>query len=440
MVAIRHSPSRPPKSKVEASGPRRDILGVVPVPPFGHAVTLAIFTAAYVALGLGRVPGLRVDRTGVAIIAAAAMVVTGSLAWDDAVRSVDAHTLVLLFGMMIVAAYLRLSGFFSLVTLWAIRRARTPRGLLAAIVGAAGVLSALFVNDVVCLVLAPLVLGITRRLGLPPVPYLIALATAANVGSVATLTGNPQNMLVGSFSSITYRAFLVRQAPVALVGLIAVYAVVWLVYRHALPAEIMEGAPPARHAVHYPLMIKTLLAVGVMLVAFLAGVPIALVALAGAAYSLLTRRVKPDKVYREVNWGLLVLFVGLFVLTGALERSGFVDELAAWAGRLGLHRPAMLTLVAAILSNLVSNVPAVLLFKPIIPTLGEPDRAWLILAMATTLAGNLTLLGSVANLIVAEAAREGRVDIGFVEYSRVGIPLTVVTLAVGWLVLVLVPV
>jgi Na+/H+ antiporter NhaD/arsenite permease-like protein len=132
--------------------------------------------------------------------------------------------------------------------------------------------------------------------------------------------------------------------------------------------------------------------------------------------------------------------VGLFVLTGALERSGFVEELAAWAGRLGLHRPAMLTLVAAVVSNLVSNVPAVLLFKPIIPTLGEPDRAWLILAMATTLAGNLTLLGSVANLIVAEAAREGRVEIGFVEYSRVGVPLTILTLAVGWLVLILVPV
>jgi Na+/H+ antiporter NhaD/arsenite permease-like protein len=411
----------------------------VPAPALNHAVTLAIFTAAYVALGLGRVPGLRVDRTGVAIVGAAAMVLSGGLGWDDAVRSVDAHTLVLLFGMMIVAGYLRLSGFFGLVTLWAIRRARTPVGLLAAIVAASGVLSAVFVNDVVCLVLAPLVLGITRRLGLPPIPYLIAVATAANVGSVATLTGNPQNMLVGSFSNVTYRAFLVRQAPIALVGLGAVFAVVWIIYRRVLPAEIMEGGPPARHAVHYPLMIKTLLAVGVMLVAFLAGVPIALVAIAGAAYSLLTRRVKPDKVYREVNWGLLVLFVGLFVLTGALERSGVVDELGRWAARLGLHRPAMLTLVTAVVSNLVSNVPAVLLFKPIIPTLGEPDRAWLLLAMASTLAGNLTLLGSVANLIVAEAARQGRVEIGFVEYSRVGVPLTIVTLVVGWLVLVLVP-
>jgi len=412
----------------------------VPAPALDHPLTLAIFTAAYVALGLGRVPGLRVDRTGVAIVGAAAIVLSGGLGWDDAVRSVDAHTLVLLFGMMIVAAYLRLSGFFSLVTLWTLRRARTPVGLLAAIVAASGVLSALFVNDVVCLVLAPLVLGITRGLGLPPIPYLIALATAANVGSVATLTGNPQNMLVGSFSNVSYRAFLVRQAPIALVGLVAVFVVVWVVYRRALPAEIMEGGPPARHAVHYPLMIKTLLAVGVMLVAFLAGVPIALVAIAGAAYCLLTRRVKPDKVYREVNWGLLVLFVGLFVLTGALERSGVVEELGRWAARLGLHRPAMLTLVTAVVSNLVSNVPAVLLFKPIIPTLGEPDRAWLLLAMASTLAGNLTLLGSVANLIVAEAARQGRVEIGFVEYSRVGVPLTILTLIVGWLVLILVPV
>jgi Na+/H+ antiporter NhaD/arsenite permease-like protein len=405
-----------------------------------HVLTLTIFAAAYVGLGLGRLPGLRVDRTGVAIIGAAAMVVGGLLPWEDAVRSVDAHTLVLLFGMMIVAAYLRLSGFFSLVTLWAIRRAHGPRSLLAAVIAASGVLSALFVNDVVCLVLAPLVLGVTRRLQLPPLPYLVALATAANVGSVATLTGNPQNMLVGSFSSISYRGFLVRQAPVALVGLVCVFAVVWLVYRRRLPESFTVTGEPHRHPVHYPLMVKTLLAVGVMLLAFLAGVPIAVVAIGGAAYSLLTRRVKPEKVYREINWSLLVLFVGMFVLTGGLEASGLTDELAGWAAHIGLHRPAVLTVVTALLSNLVSNVPAVLLFKPLIPTLGEPDRAWLILAMSSTLAGNLTLIGSVANLIVAEEARAARVELGFLEYLRVGVPLTLVTLTVGWLVLILVPV
>jgi Na+/H+ antiporter NhaD/arsenite permease-like protein len=400
-----------------------------------HAVTLAIFATAYVGLGLGRLPGLRVDRTGVAIVGAAALVVGGLVSWDVAVRSVDAHTLVLLFGMMIVAAYLRLSGFFSLVTLWSMRRARGPRSLLAAVIAASGLLSALFVNDVVCLVLAPLVLTVTRRLRVPPVPYLIALATAANVGSVATLTGNPQNMLVGSFSGIGYRTFLLREAPVAFLGLLCVFGVVWLVYRRRLPERFVVDDEADRQPVHYPLMLKTLAAVGVMLAAFLAGVPVAVVAIGGAAYCLLTRRVKPDKVYREINWSLLVLFVGLFVLTGALETAGLTEQLGHWAAQIGLHRPAVLTIVATVVSNLVSNVPAVLLFKPIVPTLGEPDRAWLILAMATTLAGNLTLIGSVANLIVAEAARAARVEIGFMEYCRVGVPLTAVTLLIGWLVL-----
>jgi len=267
------------------------------------------------------------------------------------------------------------------------------------------------------------------------VPYLIALATAANVGSVATLTGNPQNMLVGSFSGIGYRTFLLREAPVALLGLLCVFGVVWLVYRRQLPERFVVDDEADRQPVHYPLMLKTLAAVGVMLAAFLAGVPIAVVAIGGAAYCLLTRRVKPDKVYREINWSLLVLFVGLFVLTGALEAAGLTEQLGHWATQIGLHRPAVLTIVATVVSNLVSNVPAVLLFKPIVPTLGEPDRAWLILAMATTLAGNLTLIGSVANLIVAEAARAARVEIGFLEYCRVGVPLTVVTLLIGWLVL-----
>lgn len=201
-------------------------------------VALGVFAGAYIGLSLGRLPPFRVDRTGVAIIGAAAMVLTGVLDWNSAVASVDAGTLVLLFGMMIVAAYLRLSGFFGLVTTWAIQRARTPVAVLVAVVVAAGVLSALFVNDVICLVLAPLVIDVTRRLDLPPVPYLIALATAANVGSVATLTGNPQNMLVGSFSGISYRAFLVREAPVAILGLGCVVAVVWLVYRKQLPPTL----------------------------------------------------------------------------------------------------------------------------------------------------------------------------------------------------------
>ena len=405
-----------------------------------RAVALVVFAGTYLGLAVGHLPGFRVDRTGVAIIGAAVMVVSGVIPWDRAVAAVDANTLVLLFGMMIVAAYLRLSGFFNLVTHWAIRRAGTPVGLLAVVVVASGVLSALFVNDVVCVVLAPVVLGAARRLRLPAVPYLIALATAANVGSVATLTGNPQNMLIGSFSGIGYRAFLARQAPVAALGLVATFIAVWLAYRRQLPEKLPAVDLSAQFPVHWALMTKTILAVGVMLVAFLAGVPIALVAAGGAAYSLLTRRVNPKKVYREIDWELLVLFTGLFVVIGGIEEVRLTERLFAWAGGLALYRPAALTLVTAVLSNLVSNVPAVLLFKSVIPAFGEPTRAWLILAMASTLAGNLTLLGSVANLIVVEAAREERILIGFWEYARVGVPLTVVTLALGWLILVLVPI
>jgi Na+/H+ antiporter NhaD/arsenite permease-like protein len=168
-------------------------------------------------------------------------------------------------------------------------------------------------------------------------------------------------------------------------------------------------------------------------------VPIALVAIAGAAATLLTRRVKPDKVYREIDWNLLVLFTGLFVVVAGLEAAGWTEEFFRWAGALRLYRPAVLTVAAAVVSNLVSNVPAVLLFKSVIPSFGEPVRAWLILAMASTLAGNLTLLGSVANLIVVEAARVERIEVSFAAYLRVGIPLTVVTLALGWLILVLLP-
>lgn len=404
-----------------------------------RVVAMAVFIAAYLGLGLGRLPFFRVDRTGVAIVGAAAMVAFGIVSWDRAVAAVDARTLVLLFGMMIVAAYLRLSGFFHLVTDLAVRRARTAPGLLGTIVVAAGALSALFVNDVVCLVMAPLVVGVTRRLGLPPAPYLIALATAANVGSVATLTGNPQNMLIGSFSGIGYRTFLLRELPVAAVGLAVVYLVLRIRYRAILPPAL-AAAPRAAFAVHRALMTKTLLVVAVMLAAFLAGAPIALVAIAGAAYTLLTRRVKPEKVYREIDWQLLVLFSGLFIVIAGVEAAGFVDDLLGAAAALSLHRPIVLTAVTAVLSNLVSNVPAVLLFKTVIPAFGEPERSWLVLAMASTFAGNLTIVGSVANLIVVEQARGAGIEIGFVEYAKVGLPVTLLTLALGWLILVLLPV
>jgi len=392
-----------------------------------------VFLATYLVVALGRVPGLRINRTGAAVVGAAFMVALRVLAPEQAYHAVDLATLVLLFGTMIIVAHLRLSGFFRWSGAWIARRARTPGQLLAGLVLVSGLLSALFVNDTVCLALTPLVLETTRALEVRPTPYLMALATAANVGSVATLTGNPQNMLVGVASGIPFATFFVHLAPVAAVGLVIDLAVIALVYRREMRGRFAQPAHP-RVKVHGFLMAKALVAAVVMLGFFFAGANLSIVALTAGAALLLTRRVKSEKVLAEVNWSLLTLFAGLFVVVAGAQASGLAgrafDLLHAREG----HGPVAFALIAAALSNLVSNVPAVMMLSPLVPQLPDPQRAWLLLAMASTLAGNLTLVGSIANLIVAEGAR-GSAPLTFAEYLKVGVPVTLLTLAAGVLLL-----
>ncbi len=391
---------------------------------------LAIFAGTYLVMAVGRLPGFRVDRTGAALIGAALMVAANVLTIEEAWAAINYDTVILLFGMMIVVASLRLSGGFTVVSAWVVRHARRPILLLAGIVLVSGIFSAFFVNDTMCLVLTPLVLDITRRLGRKPLPYLLAVAMSSNIGSVATITGNPQNMMIGSFSLIPYRTFAAALAPVAAAGLALTIAVIALVYR----AEFRERAPlQVRHRpvrVNRPLLWKSLAVSAAMIVFFFAGWPVPKVAVIAGALLLLTRRVKPEKIYREIDWSLLVLFIGLFIVIAGLEKTPVSADLFAAASRFHLDRTGPLSVFAALLSNLVSNVPAVLVFKTFIPHLAHPARAWLTLAMSSTLAGNLTLLGSVANLIVVQRAR-GEVDISFREYARAGVPLTVLTLAAG---------
>jgi Na+/H+ antiporter NhaD/arsenite permease-like protein len=391
---------------------------------------LLIFAGTYFVLAIGRLPGLRLDRTGAAIVGASLMLAFNVLTVEEAYAAINYDTIILLFGMMIVVANLRLSGFFAVVSAWVVDHAHGPLVLLSGIVVVAGVFSAFFVNDTMCLVLTPLVLQITRRLGRKPVPYLLAVAMASNVGSVATITGNPQNMMIGSFSHIPYRAFAAALAPVAAVGLALTVAVIALLYR----AEFRGVAPlrvehsPVR--VNRVLLAKSLAVSAAMIVFFFAGWPVPKVAVISGALLLLTRRVKPEKVYREIDWSLLVMFIGLFIVIAGMEKTPLAGDLFAAAGRFHLERIVPMSVFAALLSNLVSNVPAVLVFKTYIPHLADPARAWLTLAMASTLAGNLTLLGSVANLIVVQRAR-AEVEISFGEYARAGVPLTILTLAAG---------
>jgi Na+/H+ antiporter NhaD/arsenite permease-like protein len=397
--------------------------------------TFLIFLATYAVVAIGRAPGLRVDRTGAALIGAIAMVVTGALTFDEAVHAVDFRTLVLLFGMMVLVAHLRLAGGLAALARFVSRRARHPLPLLFALVFTVGTLSALFVNDTICLVFTPIVIDIAEARRHRPLPYLIALATASNIGSVATITGNPQNMLIGTVSGLSFRAFSAALAPIAAIGLVADALLIWLVFRHHLHALSTDDVVDDDVKPHGPVLIKTLIVAAAMLFGFLVGYDTALVSAAGAAVLLLTRRVSPRKVYAAIDWDLLMLFGGLFVVVGGAEKAGIDKRLFNILAPLGLQSVAGLSAAAAVLSNAVSNVPAVMLFTHFVPNLPEPRSAWLALAMASSLAGNLTILGSIANLIVVEGARRRGVTIGFGDYAKAGVPITIVTLALGvwWL-------
>jgi Na+/H+ antiporter NhaD/arsenite permease-like protein len=410
-------------------------LRVIPLSDVNLIAAYTIFIASYCVFALGKFPGLKIDRPGAAIIGAVAMVAFRIVPAGQALHFIDFPTLVLLFSMMLIVGNLHLVGFFEWNVEFVLRRLE-PAHLLPAVVFACGLLSAFFVNDIVCLVMVPFVLAITRRMKLAPLPYLLAVATGSNVGSVASITGNPQNMLIGSFSGIRYRDFLFHLGPVALVGLFLNWAVLHWIYmrgrEHAAPEEAIPLPPLDLSRLTKPVVVVTVVIAG-----FLVGVPPAMMAALGAAALLITRTTEPRKLYDEVDWGLLVFFVGLFLIVGGAENAGIVARLLTLARHWNLQRLDVFTVVVALLSNLVSNVPAVMLLKSLVPGFTDPHTAWLALAMASTLAGNLTITGSVANIIVVETAKPD-VHIGFWDYFRVGFPITFLTILVGllWLAMV----
>jgi Na+/H+ antiporter NhaD/arsenite permease-like protein len=395
-----------------------------------HVAALSIFIGSYLALAIGKVPGLAIDRAGVALVGACLMVASGAVPLQDAYKAVDMGTITLLLGMMIIVANLRISGFFALVNAWVARHMHHPLLLLSAIVLVSGVFSAFLVNDAICLVLAPLVLELTAGLKRNPVPYLLAVAMASNVGSTATITGNPQNMMIGSFSGLPYTQFAAALAPVALIGLLLTIGLLALLHRADMRGGAMQPRVP-RVRVNRTLVVRSLIATAAVVVLFFAGQPPAKAAIIIGALLLLTRRVKSQRVYAEIDWSLLLMFAGLFIIVAGAEHEMPSPQLVA----AQLASIPVLSAATAILSNLVSNVPAVLLLRPFVGALQDHDRAWLVIAMASTLAGNFTILGSIANLIVVEKADRRGIRIGFWDHFRVGAPLTLLTLACGtfWL-------
>jgi Na+/H+ antiporter NhaD/arsenite permease-like protein len=400
------------------------------------AIAWVIFLASYLVFAIGKLPGTKIDRPAMAVIGAVLMFVFGILGSKEAVASIDFTTLVLLFSMMLIVASLHLSGFFEWVTRLAIEHLSGGQ-LLPGVIFVSGILSAFLVNDIVCLVMAPLVLGLCKRMQLRPVPYLLALATASNIGSTATITGNPQNILIGSLSGIPYSNFLSHLGPVALIGLFIDWAVLhWIHLRNGnsaallrKPEEPIAAAAPLEMHPAWPVAVS----IGVLM-GFLAGFPPALVAASGGALLLVQRRYKPSAIYGDVDWSLLMLFLGLFLIIGGAQQAGITQQLLGAAERLNLHNAGVFTVVVTLLSNIVSNVPAVMLLKGLVPQFRDPHSAWLMLAMSSTLAGNLTITGSVANIIVVEKARS-EAHISFVQYMKIGVPVTLLTLGVGlaWL-------
>ncbi len=390
------------------------------------AGVLTVFT-------LGKSPLFRVDRAGAAIIGAVATVGAGVLTFEEAAAAVDYRTIVILFSMMIVVANLKVAGFFELVGNMVCTRVNSKKKLLFAVIATSGVMSAVAINDIVCLLFTPVVVLVCRRAGCNPLPHLLGVAMASNIGSAATLVGNPQNILVGSLSGMSFGSYFATACPVALAGLIAAYAAIARCYRRELAGGFAAPAAAAAN-VHLYLIVKSLLVLVLVLAAYILGYDLALAASLGGAALLVTRRVKPNKVYVSVDFNLLVIFCGLFIVVAGVERSGLAAllfERLSFSGAGGLGSFAALTLV---LSNIVSNVPAVLLMKFVIPPV-DAEYWWKALALFSTLAGNFTVSGSIANLIVVEIARREHISVAAWDYFKVGLPLTLATIlaGAGWL-------
>jgi len=402
---------------------------------------LLIFAATYVLIAAQRLPFLRLNRPAASLLGAVAMVVLGVLPLRDAYAAIDFDVLVFLLGLMLIVGYLEVGKFFEWAAESILARARTPERLLLGVVVGGGLLSALFVNDTICLVVTPVLLAALGPLRVKPNPYLIGLAMGANVGSVVSVTGNPQNMLVGIWSGASFGGFLVHMLPVGVGGLAITYAYLRWAYRAELREPFRERLETVPVTLDRPLVLRALALFGAAVIAWLGGGSLPLVAITAGAVMVAVAQRDPAYAIDRVEWSLLLFFASLFVVMRGFEQTGAVawlddHALRVMQGSSPWSAALVVSGVMATLSNLISNVPAVILWRHTVPTIPNPDLMWRVLAMSSTFAGNLLLIGSMANLIVAERAQTRGVHVGFVEYARIGVPVTLLTLVWGIAVLV----
>jgi Na+/H+ antiporter NhaD/arsenite permease-like protein len=399
---------------------------------------LVIFLLVYLGMILGGLPFLRLDRTGVALLGAIALIGINALSLEEAVSAIHLPTMILLFAFMVISAQMRLGGFYDWVTYKLAGFPLSPSGLLAVLVVIAAVLSAVFSNDIVCLAMAPVLIDACKRRQLAPVPFLLALACASNIGSAATLIGNPQNMLIGQMLHLPFDGYILEALlPVGLGLIVSWGLIVWQTrgrWQDAGDVAASTAAAPGHRAEEVAFdawqMTKGLAIAAVLLVAFLAAPwPREHMALIGAGILLMSRQLHSHKMLGLVDWQLLVLFMSLFVVNHALQRTGLTGQGIAYLASHGvqLDRPGSLFAATFVLSNLVSNVPAVMLLIPVV----HHEMGGVLLALVSTLAGNLLIVGSIANIIVVDAAARRGIAIDWKRHARVGVPVTLATLAVA---------
>ena len=403
-------------------------------------LAILIFGVTYLLISGRRLKVLPLNRPAAALLGAVLMVATGIMPPERAYRAVDYDTLVLLLGMMLISAYLYLGGFFDWAADGILERAPTPQALMLFLVLTSGILSALLVNDTVCLMLTPLVVAVIVRGQLPLLPYLMALAMSANIGSVATLVGNPQNMIIGHLSRLPFVRFSLSLLPVAIVGLALEYVVLRLGFRRVLAQAVIQRQPAPPRKLDRRLLRITFAGLALVFAGFIAGLNLPWTALGGAALVMVLARRDTHEVLKLVDWHLLVFFAALFVVVEGLNGTGLPDQ--AYDYLRGIFRADAGSSVQAMNfawfamlgSNIFSNVPFVLIAGKWIGNFAQPELMWKVLALATTFAGNLTILGSVANIIVVESAR-GHIEVGFWDYAKFGIPITLLTTLTGmiWL-------
>lgn len=401
-------------------------------------IAIGIFSLTYLLISGRQIKVLPLNRPAAAVLGSVLMVAFGVLTPEQAYRAVDYDTLVLLLGMMILAAYLSLAGFFEFAADWILRRAQSPQALLVYLVFTSGILSALLVNDVVCLMLTPLVVAVMLRGKLPLVPYLLALAMSANVGSVATLVGNPQNMIIGHLSGMAFLRFSALMIPIALVCLLIQYTVLRIGFRRVLRATVIQRPETAPPALDKRLLVLTVGVLAAVFIGFMAGLNLSWTAMGGGALLMVLARRDTHPVLKLVDWHLLVFFAALFIVVAGLGGTGLPDQIyQRVSGLFGTSVRSQawnLAWFSEAGSNIFSNVPFVLVAGKWVNNFSNPELMWKIMALATTFAGNLTIVGSVANIIVVESAR-GHAELGFWDYARYGVPVTLLTSTVGLLIL-----